>query len=449
MKVLLATPCYTGKTVIGFTAALAKTFKNTRGHEIEFIFTRGDALVQKSRNYFVAYALYHGADVLIMIDDDIEWRPEWIYTLLAYEQDVVSGMYPKKTDTEEYPFVPIMNSGEWFPPEIDTRTGLVRVAGVPTGFLKLSRRAMEVLWNASPAYKNGLMPEERAIFDLAIIDGTLFSEDYIMCQRLFQAGVPVWVDPRMTCNHTGPKTYTGMFAKWLENQRKEHFWPTLWTELKGQVPALPEYAQYTAYWKPHWDFLKQSRDQGFCPKIAYDIGACYGEWSAMIKNLWPECRVYAFEAQRDKVPFLVEHADEHHIDVLSDEDGRDVRFYYNIELPGGNSYYLEQTPNFSEDRYDVRTTRTIDSVVKERGWPAPDLVKVDVQGAEMDVLKGARATLGPASHMIVEIQHTDYNKGAVKADEAIPWIEHTLGFTCLGPFHERGCDKDYAFVKKK
>lgn len=449
MKVLIATPCYTGKTVIGFTAALAQTFRSTKDHELEFIFTRGDALVQKSRNYFVAYALKNGADVLIMIDDDIEWRPEWIAKLIAYEQDVVSGMYPKKTDDEQYPFVPIIDEkGQWYPPEVDTRTGLVRVAGVPTGFLKLSRRAMQVLWDASPAYKNGLMPEERAIFDLAIIDGTLYSEDYIMCQRLYGARVPVWVDPRMTCSHTGPKTYTGSFAKWLDAQRKEHFWHVLWTELTRQVPGFRgwSFEQYEQYWKPHWEFLKNSKAQGFNPRVAYDVGACFGEWSAMVRNLWPECQVYAFEAQRDKVPFLVEHATDHHIDVLSDA-ARELKFYVNETFPGGNSYYKEKTQNFTEDGYEVRTTRTLDEVIKERKFPAPDFLKLDVQGAELDILRGGSECLKSVQNMIVEIQHEEYNEGAPRAPETIPAIE-AMGFRMVTAIDEtREIDRDYAFVR--
>ena len=48
---------------------------------------------------------------------------------------------------------------------------------------------------------------------------------------------------------------------------------------------------------------------------------------------------------------------------------------------------------------------TIDGVLRERGWPAVSLMKIDVQGAEERVLKGAMETLGqlrPAVFMEVD-----------------------------------------------
>ena len=44
-------------------------------------------------------------------------------------------------------------------------------------------------------------------------------------------------------------------------------------------------------------------------------------------------------------------------------------------------------------------------------WPAPDLIKMDIQGAEMDVLKGAQDCLKTCKDLIVELQTVEYNKG--------------------------------------
>lgn len=61
-----------------------------------------------------------------------------------------------------------------------------------------------------------------------------------------------------------------------------------------------------------------------------------------------------------------------------------MRFYQNDYHPGGNSYYREvggSRPDFyfPQHRFINATTRSLDSVVRERGWPLPDLIKVDVQ----------------------------------------------------------------------
>ena len=94
-----------------------------------------------------------------------------------------------------------------------------------------------------------------------------------------------------------------------------------------------------------------------------------------------------------------------------------------------------------------RATRTLDSVVRERGFALPDLVKIDVQGAERDVIEGGRATLASARHLIVEMQCVEYNEGAPKVDTTLPFITG-IGFECVAPkFSDNGPDADYGFVR--
>lgn len=451
-KVYIATPTYTGRVTILYTTSIIKTFglAASRNIDIELVYTRCDALVQKSRNYFVALALKNNIDDLIFIDDDIHWDPEWVFKLLDSPMDVVSGIYRKKDDSaEDYPFIPLVNSdGQWYPPAVDTQTGLIQVACVPTGFLRLSRRAMQALWDASEPYANGMTGEDRAIFDMKIIDGTMYSEDYIMCHKLKDLGIKIWLDPRMPCNHEGPKVFQGRFDLWLENQAQSNFWPNLWSELHDtKLPQTTKYNSWLSMWKPVADYLDSLKRNGFNPSVVYDVGACWGEWSAIAKYLWPNAKFFLFEATGDKVPFLRLRG-EHHIGVLSSQDDTEVRFYRNEIYPNGNSYYIENSPHFSENTFTVEKTRTLDSVVAERKFPPPDLLKIDVQGAELDVLAGASETLKSVRHLIVELQHYNWNSGAKMVNESLPIIE-SLGFKCVAPlFSNNGPDGDYGFIRE-
>jgi len=57
------------------------------------------------------------------------------------------------------------------------------------------------------------------------------------------------------------------------------------------------------------------------------------------------------------------------------------------------------------------------------------------------------ATVANARHLIVEMQHTEYNLGAPKVDTTLPFIE-SVGFRCVAPkFSDNGCDADYAFER--
>ena len=102
---------------------------------------------------------------------------------------------------------------------------------------------------------------------------------------------------------------------------------------------------------------------------------------------------------------------------------------------------------FPPNVFKVYSTKTLDTVVREKGFPKPDLVKIDVQGAEKDVLAGAVDTFSETRHMIIEMQHQQYNLGAPMVGETRPYIE-SLGWTCVAPlFCNNGPDGDYHFVR--
>jgi FkbM family methyltransferase len=289
--------------------------------------------------------------------------------------------------------------------------------------MKLSRKALKYLWDGAEPYMDHKGKNSRMVFDIAIQNGVMVSEDILMCQKLGVGGFDIWLDPRMCCNHIGDKKFIGNFIEWLKRP--------------PQFPDIPS---------DHVAYLKKLKESGFEPKVIYDIGACLGNWTKIAKTIWPDASYYLFEAMPEAESNLKTMGSKYNIDVLSDKDGREVRWHQNTTVPWGNSYYCENTRHFSKYNFVVRTAKKLDTVVSERKFPPPDFMKIDVQGAEIDVLMGARTTLESVKHMIVEIQHTNYNDGAIQADEALPIIE-CLGFECVAPkFSNNGPDADYGFA---
>lgn len=201
--------------------------------------------------------------------------------------------------------------------------------------------------------------------------------------------------------------------------------------------------------KDHVAYLTSLKRSGYEPKVIYDIGACILQWTLEAKKLWPNAEYVLFDAFKP-AEFLYSGYN-YNIGVLSRTDGELVKFYQNDMLPGGNSYYREigfHAPNFPEHRYIQYATQTLDTVVKEKGFPLPDLVKIDVQGSERDVIEGGLETLRHADHLIVEMQHCEYNKGAPMVQETLPYIE-SIGWKCVAEkFSGTYFDADYAFVRK-
>lgn len=207
-KVLIGTPAHDGRVEAWYAHSLFQTGKIAakRGVDLDAVIMSYDALVQCARNDLVALAIEHQYDDLIFIDSDQEWKPEWIFQLLAAPVDVIGGAVRKKSDIESY------NVRASLP--IENVNGLLAVSGVGTGFMRLSRKALTDAWAASTPYRrNGR--ECRMVFDLNIVDGELVSEDMTLCDKLGALGLPIFVDPDMTCSHIGAKKYSGDFAAWL------------------------------------------------------------------------------------------------------------------------------------------------------------------------------------------------------------------------------------------
>ena len=214
-KVLIGTPSYDGRIDVWFANSLVATVKEAEKKDIfvHAIYTSYDSLVQRARNSLVKLALDGGYDDLFFIDSDIEWEPEWFFRLLNRPEPGVGGALVKKTDTEGYT-VKILDKTLKY----SSDKKLLEVNGVGTGFLKVSRFALEKLWEASDPYTSE-GEKHRMVFDIKVENGELISEDYIMCNKWQSLGYKVWLDPTITCNHIGVKKFKGDLNKFLDKNK--------------------------------------------------------------------------------------------------------------------------------------------------------------------------------------------------------------------------------------
>jgi FkbM family methyltransferase len=148
--------------------------------------------------------------------------------------------------------------------------------------------------------------------------------------------------------------------------------------------------------------------------------------------VFPDAQFVLFEANRDHAGELAASGRRHVIAALGATDG-DARAFH-VPRAGdvtGASLYIENTAHYAEPNLQVREVETVrlDTAVAREQLPAPDLIKIDVQGAELEVLAGAAETLRSVGALIVEVSLVDYNKGGPLAAQVIAAIDR-LGFTC-------------------
>lgn len=207
----------------------------------------------------------------------------------------------------------------------------------------------------------------------------------------------------------------------------------------------------------HKQYLNKMRDGlGFTPNVIYDVGACVMDWARNAKKTWPNAQVVLFEAMEESEELFQESGYQYQIGVFSDVDDKELIFYKNADAPHGNSYYKENPQHSScADSYYgspnnqfKRKTMTLDTAQRLNNFPMPELLKIDVQGCEIDILKGATNVLKHVKHLIVELQHIEYNIGAQLRDDSIEFIK-SLGFELkTAQFSPSShADADYHFIK--
>ena len=128
--------------------------------------------------------------------------------------------------------------------------------------------------------------------------------------------------------------------------------------------------------------------------VFLDIGANVGKYSIMLGNqLEKKGKVYAFEPEPSNLKSLNRNLNLNklknvHIIPLAcfDKKGK-INFYLNNKNTGGHSLIKKSDKKISIN------ANTLDSIVKVENIKNIKLIKIDVEGAELNVLKGAKEVL--------------------------------------------------------
>jgi FkbM family methyltransferase len=163
--------------------------------------------------------------------------------------------------------------------------------------------------------------------------------------------------------------------------------------------------------------LERLKHLNFTPKGICDIGANEGDWTRTVKKIWPRSPFFMVEGNYKHIQSLKAVGEQFAITYLGDRL-RNVTMW---EDPGdkitvtnghtGNSIFREN----GEHASFVNATRpmlTLDMLSKQRRMPPCNLLKLDVQGAELLVLRGAAATLRHVEVITMELAVVQYNDGA-------------------------------------
>ncbi|MBP7815901.1 MAG: FkbM family methyltransferase [Phenylobacterium sp.] len=175
--------------------------------------------------------------------------------------------------------------------------------------------------------------------------------------------------------------------------------------------------------------LESLRDQGYQPASMLDVGANVGGFTEGFLQVYPDCVPTLVEPNPYCEDDLARLGFERHMVAASDEDGVAELYLSKDWLQStGVSLYREDTHYFSDEKvlkHAVPKVR-IDDLFAGRRF---DFVKIDTQGAEVDVLKGGATVLAEADYILLEVSMVEYNIGGAKAEDVFAQLE-SMGFHC-------------------
>jgi len=203
-------------------------------------------------------------------------------------------------------------------------------------------------------------------------------------------------------------------------------------------------------------FLEDLAVRGFRPAGIVDVGAHRGSWSEMAHSIFPEAALLMLEPLGEMHPSLRELSQKlpnaEFIPAAAGPESGETTITV-PEIPDGASC-VPSLREASEDYGQQRCipVETLDDVLEKRPAFTPSLLKLDVQGFELEVMRGLHDKLSRIEVAILETALFRPNPEAITTSDCIRFMEER-GFQLydLPGYHRRPYDGalgqiDLAFV---
>tara|TARA_R110001592_G_scaffold138966_4_gene358611 strand:+ start:5108 stop:6046 length:939 start_codon:yes stop_codon:yes gene_type:complete len=256
--IFIATPCYGGQIGEPYFRSMMRLAILCNKYNIQYTVSTlaNESLVTRGRNTLNSFFMENSnATHLFFIDADIEFNPEDILRMVAYDKPVVVGAYPKKalnwtsiigaaradeSETEEtieghssnyvvnFDFIKDKDGNNQS--QVQIEDNLVKLKDAGTGFMCIRKDVIQQMFDNHPEmkYVNDINVDQKfepfmyALFDTMIDPDSrrYLSEDYTFCRLWQNMGGTIYLDPRTALNHVGHYTFRGNIRKLFtgENQ---------------------------------------------------------------------------------------------------------------------------------------------------------------------------------------------------------------------------------------
>lgn len=150
------------------------------------------------------------------------------------------------------------------------------------------------------------------------------------------------------------------------------------------------------------------------PKVLFDIGANRGEYTKALLNNFPDAQIHSFEPAEATYKTLQDNITANNVKLnnfgISDVISESV-LYYDKENSGLASLYNRQLDYFGIGFSKSETVKldTLDHYCRENDISRIDLLKIDIEGNELNALKGAAELLAEKRIKAIQIEFGECN----------------------------------------
>ena len=168
----------------------------------------------------------------------------------------------------------------------------------------------------------------------------------------------------------------------------------------------------------------------YYPDTILDIGAYHGNWTNSMRQIYNNCKYYLFEAiEYNELKQFDYNNNIKVYNCLLNDKIEDVKWY---EMKNtGDSIFKEKTKHFENCSCIIKKSIDLNSLILQNNILQDSkniFIKIDCQGAEIPILKGATNILNKTDFILLEIPLFGiYNEGVPNFLEHIKFMD-SIGF---------------------